>query len=358
MTRGRKPNLSLEPSRQLQTQRAFRERKAAHLCELEATVKRQAAELLDLKRKLRGPHNDLGATSTSTPTTATGENQCDSCINTTQRNAELQQAVASLEQQVLNLQSSYGLVVGPPPGAEANPSLAATSTPSSAAYYPSSYGELPRMGPPSTQAASTPYPSHRSYSYTPSSATSATSPRYSPYAVPHIGPSIANSSQQMYSSRASYQHEPPRASSHGGEWAATQWSTYQYPNQMTGQEETRPGHSTDQFGSASQHTHPRQSYHYQQPQPQPQHQQQHSNTGFATRRNDTGADKQSGRTTGPCTGRATPREQTSAATSTGTTSAGGGSMPMQGRSAIKPQDEESCCMGLFECDPTGSLIVN
>lgn len=362
MTRGRKPNLSLEPSRQLQTQRAFRERKAAHLCELEATVKRQAAELLDLKRKARGSQTELAATQTSTPATASGEFQCDSCINTAQRNAELQQAVASLEQQILNLQSTYGMSVGPPPGADVNSaSLAASSSSSSsaaAAYYPSSYGEVPRMGPPSTQATSTPYQSHRSYPYTPTSATSATSPRYSPYAAANLGPSIASGGQQMYPSRGSYQHESARASSHGGEWAATQLSTYQYPTQMTAQEEARSGQSHDALGPASHHAHPRQPYHYQQPQPQPQHQQQHCNVGFATRRNDSGSDRPSGRTVGSCAGRGTPREQTSATTSTGTSSAGGGFMPMQGRSAIKPQDEEACCMGLFECDSTGSLIVN
>ncbi|PWN23780.1 hypothetical protein BCV69DRAFT_279697 [Microstroma glucosiphilum] len=349
MTRGRKPNLSLEPSRQLQTQRAFRERKAAHLVELEATVKRQAAELIDLKRKVRGPQNDLGTINSSTSDTATGETHCDSCLHTTQRNAELQQTVASLEQQVLNLQSSYGLVVGPPPGVDGNSSL---STSSSAAYYPSSYNDLTRMGPPSTQAGSTPYQSQRSYSYTPTSATSATSPRYSPYAMANVAPSLGSSGQQLYPSRPSYQHELTRASSHGGEWAVTQWSTYQYPSQMGVQEEARTGHSTDQLGPASQHTHPRQPYHYQQP--QLQQQQQHPILGSANRRNDAGSsDKQNGRTMGSCAGRGATRELTSA-----TTSAGGGSMPIQGRSAIKPQDEENCCMGLFECDSTGSLIVN
>lgn len=52
MTRGRRPNLTLEPSRQLQTQRAFRERKAAHLKHLEDTVKSQADKILQLKKRL------------------------------------------------------------------------------------------------------------------------------------------------------------------------------------------------------------------------------------------------------------------------------------------------------------------
>lgn len=52
MTRGRRPDPTLQPSRQLQTARAFRERKAAHLRSLEERVKEQDAEILQLKAKL------------------------------------------------------------------------------------------------------------------------------------------------------------------------------------------------------------------------------------------------------------------------------------------------------------------
>ncbi|EPQ26243.1 uncharacterized protein PFL1_06178 [Pseudozyma flocculosa PF-1] len=44
MGRGRRPNLALEPTRSLQTQRAFRQRKAEHLANLEASVKRLTEE--------------------------------------------------------------------------------------------------------------------------------------------------------------------------------------------------------------------------------------------------------------------------------------------------------------------------
>ncbi|CAO1630191.1 unnamed protein product [Sympodiomycopsis kandeliae] len=52
MTRGRRPNLSVEPSRQLQTQRAFRQRKAAHLQELEETIQKQKQEILLLRQQI------------------------------------------------------------------------------------------------------------------------------------------------------------------------------------------------------------------------------------------------------------------------------------------------------------------
>lgn len=54
MTRGRRPDLTLEPSRQLQTQRAFRQRKAEHLRYLEETVKSQAEEIERLKAGVGG----------------------------------------------------------------------------------------------------------------------------------------------------------------------------------------------------------------------------------------------------------------------------------------------------------------
>lgn len=52
MTRGRRPDLSIEPSRQLQTQRAFRERKAAYLRGLEEEVQQQQDTIEQLRRRL------------------------------------------------------------------------------------------------------------------------------------------------------------------------------------------------------------------------------------------------------------------------------------------------------------------
>lgn len=49
MARGRRPDNSLEPSRQLLTQRAFRQRRAAHLAELEAKVRKLERENASLK---------------------------------------------------------------------------------------------------------------------------------------------------------------------------------------------------------------------------------------------------------------------------------------------------------------------
>jgi hypothetical protein len=49
MTRGRRPDAGLEPSRQLLTQRAFRQRRAAHLAELEEKVSRLERENAALK---------------------------------------------------------------------------------------------------------------------------------------------------------------------------------------------------------------------------------------------------------------------------------------------------------------------
>ncbi|PWZ02533.1 hypothetical protein BCV70DRAFT_196774 [Testicularia cyperi] len=52
MGRGRRPNLALEPTRALQTQRAFRQRKAEHLANLESSVKQLAEENEKLRRLL------------------------------------------------------------------------------------------------------------------------------------------------------------------------------------------------------------------------------------------------------------------------------------------------------------------
>ncbi|KAN0063579.1 hypothetical protein ACQY0O_004027 [Thecaphora frezii] len=72
MGRGRRPNLSLEPTRSLQTQRAFRQRKAEHLANLEESVKRLTEEngrlrrLLHLDRCQPLPEHAAAATATAT----------------------------------------------------------------------------------------------------------------------------------------------------------------------------------------------------------------------------------------------------------------------------------------------------
>ncbi|SPO21076.1 uncharacterized protein UTRI_00553 [Ustilago trichophora] len=52
MGRGRRPNLALEPTRALQTQRAFRQRKAEHLAQLEESVRLLSDENAKLRRML------------------------------------------------------------------------------------------------------------------------------------------------------------------------------------------------------------------------------------------------------------------------------------------------------------------
>lgn len=49
MGRGRRPDATLEPSRQLLTQRAFRQRRANHLAELEKRVKELERENIRLR---------------------------------------------------------------------------------------------------------------------------------------------------------------------------------------------------------------------------------------------------------------------------------------------------------------------
>ncbi|PWN30490.1 hypothetical protein BDZ90DRAFT_15650 [Jaminaea rosea] len=52
MTRGRRRDTTLEPTRQLQTSRAFRERRAAHIKALEEQVRTQADEIAQLRAQL------------------------------------------------------------------------------------------------------------------------------------------------------------------------------------------------------------------------------------------------------------------------------------------------------------------
>ncbi|CDS02053.1 uncharacterized protein SPSC_02732 [Sporisorium scitamineum] len=64
MGRGRRPNLALEPTRALQTQRAFRQRKADHLANLEESVKILTDENAKLRKLL---HLDPRSSSTLAP---------------------------------------------------------------------------------------------------------------------------------------------------------------------------------------------------------------------------------------------------------------------------------------------------
>ncbi|PWN88525.1 hypothetical protein FA10DRAFT_268710 [Acaromyces ingoldii] len=71
MGRGRRPDTTLEPSRQLLTQRAFRQRRAAHLSELETRVKDLERENAELKA-LSAHNISSTAAFASTPGSGTG----------------------------------------------------------------------------------------------------------------------------------------------------------------------------------------------------------------------------------------------------------------------------------------------
>lgn len=129
MGRGRRPNLALEPTRALQTQRAFRQRKAEHLAGLEATVKQLTDENARLRQLLqrdaaspghsRSPHltahpppahvaasgsrSSASSTSASTPTslpTAT----CESCAPILHANRQLAVAATHVDAHMAQLQ--------------------------------------------------------------------------------------------------------------------------------------------------------------------------------------------------------------------------------------------------------------
>ncbi|SPO20157.1 uncharacterized protein UTRI_00553_B [Ustilago trichophora] len=71
MGRGRRPNLALEPTRALQTQRAFRQRKAEHLAQLEESVRLLGEENAKLRRMLHlDPNPPTTNTKASSPPAA------------------------------------------------------------------------------------------------------------------------------------------------------------------------------------------------------------------------------------------------------------------------------------------------
>ncbi|UTT94674.1 hypothetical protein NDA17_004248 [Ustilago hordei] len=122
MGRGRRPNMALEPTRALQTQRAFRQRKAEHLASLEESV----AKLTDENAKLRKllnlpptPKEDVGDRSRSSSPTRAGvptptstesaqslSGGCDNCERMREANRQLALAAAQVEEQMSHLQQS------------------------------------------------------------------------------------------------------------------------------------------------------------------------------------------------------------------------------------------------------------
>lgn len=140
MTRGRRPDPDLEPSRQLLTQRAFRQRRAAHLAELEETVmklerenaslkgieyvepdenqKRGKGHWKRIKRELEiGGNNDSKSESDSeSPERNKQRNRqkssspCESCMRHDQERQNLVKAAAAVDSCLLNLSQSMRIL--------------------------------------------------------------------------------------------------------------------------------------------------------------------------------------------------------------------------------------------------------
>ncbi|CBQ67893.1 conserved hypothetical protein [Sporisorium reilianum SRZ2] len=127
MGRGRRPNLALEPTRALQTQRAFRQRKAEHLANLEESVKILSDENAKLRKLLQldarsAPASPHLKTSTSPPASSTYApiapakgaptptsdevETCDNCAPIQQANRQLSLAASQVEARVVELQQS------------------------------------------------------------------------------------------------------------------------------------------------------------------------------------------------------------------------------------------------------------
>lgn len=134
MGRGRRPNLALEPTRALQTQRAFRQRKAQHLATLEEKVQLLSDEnaklrsLLHLETQSAHPPSHLvqsaSKTSASPPapsaslkrqaassssddsTRQASRDPCESCLGLQQANRQLVLAATQVDAQVIELQHS------------------------------------------------------------------------------------------------------------------------------------------------------------------------------------------------------------------------------------------------------------
>lgn len=121
MGRGRRPNLALEPTRALQTQRAFRQRKAEHLATLEESVAQLREENAKLRKLLhlepRSPlTTDTGSMSRSaSPSTSNSGKQvaiqpkqegCANCASMQEANRQLALAASQVEAQMSHLQQS------------------------------------------------------------------------------------------------------------------------------------------------------------------------------------------------------------------------------------------------------------
>ncbi|KAJ9476683.1 hypothetical protein PHBOTO_000359 [Pseudozyma hubeiensis] len=114
MGRGRRPNLALEPTRALQTQRAFRQRKAQHLATLEQSVQLLEDENSHLRKLLNlAPKSPLAtrvkesaSPLDSSVAAVKGEEQeeverCGSCARLRQENRRLEHAAAQWESRMM-----------------------------------------------------------------------------------------------------------------------------------------------------------------------------------------------------------------------------------------------------------------
>ncbi|GAC93313.1 hypothetical protein PHSY_000878 [Pseudozyma hubeiensis SY62] len=124
MGRGRRPNLALEPTRALQTQRAFRQRKAQHLATLEHSVQLLEDENSHLRKLLNLAPRSPAATrvkQSSSPLDSSvaavkaeeqEEERCASCARLRQENRRLQHAAAQWEARTLELAQTVKALQG------------------------------------------------------------------------------------------------------------------------------------------------------------------------------------------------------------------------------------------------------
>lgn len=113
MGRGRRPNMALEPTRALQTQRAFRQRKAEHLAGLQDSIDQLTEEnnrfrqLLNLEPRVELERNSRERSSSSRPTsdTAPASGEEDS-LSTAEVKQQLALAATQVEQQISELYRS------------------------------------------------------------------------------------------------------------------------------------------------------------------------------------------------------------------------------------------------------------
>lgn len=124
MGRGRRPNLALEPTRALQTQRAFRQRKAQHLATLEQSVQLLEDENSHLRKLLnfapRSPVSTRVKESSSpldSSVVVKGEEQeeverCGSCARLRQENRRLEHSAAQSEVRTVELGQTVKILQG------------------------------------------------------------------------------------------------------------------------------------------------------------------------------------------------------------------------------------------------------